>query len=303
MRMMKRAAVGILAAAMALSMLTACGGSSGGASSSGSSSTGTGSSSSSSSSSGTNSGSSSSSSSSSGSTSTKGDTTKLPDGTEITYQTSKARQYNMARINSSSWYAKMERTYVNNPSMNSIQEEASTGNKRYIKATYPNRNNGKSYEYFYEGDTSYTLYPDLKIAMNYVTINSSTSSTTSETYLLDSIKKTTRVENKVPYYTEVLNYKSKTSGKTMSNIYCFDNSGKLAYIINNEGAQNECVIHYLSYGPTIPNTAILSIPESWEIYTVTYDESAKNSTVTDKSGRTLSNEDVTALYRKINSRS
>ena len=206
----------------------------------------------------------------------------------------------MARLNSSSWYTKMERTYVNDPSMNSIQEEASTGNKRYIKATYPNRNNGKSYEYFYEGDASYTLYPDLKIAMSYVTINDSSSSgTTGETYLLDSIKKTTRVENKVPYYTEVLNYKSKTSSKTMTQIYCFDNSGKLTYTIYNEGTQNEYVIHYLSYGPSIPSTAILSIPDSWEIYTSTYDAAAKKSTVTDKSGRTLTDAEHLELNKKL----
>lgn len=301
MRMMKRAAVGILAAAMALSMLTACGGASAGPSTSGS--TSTGGSGSSSSSSGTNSGSSSS--SSSGSTSTKGDTTKLPDGTEIAYQNSKAYQYNHARLNSSSWYTKMERTYVNAPSMNSIQEEASTGKKRYIKTTYPNRNNGKTYEYFYDDKVYYNLYPDLKIAMNYVTINdnSSSSGTTGETYFLTSVQKATHVENKVPYYAEILSYKGKTSGKTMSDIYCFDNSGKLAYTIYNKGSQNECIIRYLSYGTSIPSTAILSIPNDWEVYTSTYDESTKKSTVTDKSGRTLSDEDITALYRKINNRS
>ena len=135
MRMMKRAAVGILAAAMALSMLTACGGASAGPSSSGSTSTGgsgnPGSSSSSSASSSDSNGSSSSSSSSSGSSSTK-----------FTYKDSLTNKYNLQRYNSKTWYQKTAQ--IDSDGERNIYETALVFGsdhrvqKSYYKSSYSN---------------------------------------------------------------------------------------------------------------------------------------------------------------------
>lgn len=295
MRMMKRAAVGILAAAMALSMLTACGGASAGPSTSGSTSTGgsgnPGSSSSSSASSSNSNGSSSSSSSS-----TKDDTTKLPDDTEITYQNSKTRQYNLAHSNAKAWYMKRE---IVRDGKSYISEQVSSGNKYYSKSTLDGKITSMSLS---DGTSSYSLYPSLKIAIKYVSSSTSSGSTESERFLLSSMKKTTRVENGTPYYTEVSTYKGEKSGKTMVYMYCFDNTGKLAYTIFNEGTEDESKIHILSYGTSIPSDAILEIPSDWEVYTSTYDETAGRSTVTAPDGHTLSDQETSDLWRKIANR-
>lgn len=290
MRMMKRAAVGILAAAMALSMLTACGGASAGPSTSGSTSTGgsgnPGSSSSSSASSSNSNG------SSSSSSSTKDDTTKLPDGTKIEYMSSKIYQYNRARNAAGRWYMEVERVNRKNSDLGYVQEESTVGNKRYIKTTYQS---GRIYQYFSDGETTYTLYPDLKIATT--SLYNTTSTSTGERYVQSSMIKTTRVENNIPYYAEVITYKSETTSNTLTQSYYFDNSGKLAYMISNEGTENEYKTHILKYGTTIPGNAILEIPGDWDVYT--FDYRTASTVITDSTGHVLTSEEATNLRNKI----
>lgn len=292
MRMMKRAAVGILATAMALSMLTACGGASAGPGSSGSTGNGGSNNSSSSSSSSSESNGSSSSSSSS----TKNDTTKLPDDTEIKYQNSKTRQYNLAHSNAKTWYVKRE---IVRDGKSYISEQISSNKKYYSKSTLDGKITSMSLS---DGTNSYSLYPSLKIAINYVSSSTSSGNIESERFLLSSMKKTTRVEDGTPYYTEVSTYKGEKSGKTMVYTYCFDNTGKLAYTIFNEGTEDESKVHILSYGTSIPSDAILEIPSDWEVYTSTYDETAKRNTVTAPDGHTLSAQEASDLWRKLANR-
>ena len=293
MRMMKRAAVGILAAAMALSMLTACGGASAGPSTSGSTSTGgssnPGSSSSSSASSSESNGSSSSSSSSSNSSSS----------TKLTYKDSLAYKYNMQRYNSKTWYEKTEQ--IDSDGKRSIYETAMVFGsdhrvqKLYYKDSYAN---GDTYESLRIDGTNYTLHPDVKIAVNniYKSSGDSSSSSNGEVYKMDSIVKTTQKVNDVSYYTEVMTYKGDKTGKTMTDSYCFDTKGKLVYQISVANG-HEYQTHILDYGVSIPSSAIMEIPSDWETYTFDYTTTPK--TVTDAAGNKLTDDEIVQLNKKI----
>lgn len=291
MRMMKRAAVGILAAAMALSMLTACGGASAGPSTSGSTSTGgssnPGSSSSSSASSSNSNSSSSSSSSSSGSSSTK-----------FTYKDSLTNKYNLQRYNSKTWYQKTAQ--IDSDGERNIYETALVfGNdhrvqKSYYKSSY---SNGSAYESLMIDRTNYTLYRDAKIATTSIyKSNGSSSSSEGEIYRMDSIVKTTQKVDNVSYYTEVTTYKGDKTGKIMTQSYCFDTKGKLVYLISSENGQ-EYKTHILDYGSSIPSSVLMEIPSDWSVYTFDYTTTPK--TVTDAAGNKLTDDEIAQLNKKI----
>lgn len=292
MRMMKRAAVGILAAAMALSMLTACGGASAGPSTSGSTSTGgssnPGSSSSSSASSSESNGSSSSSSSSSNSSSS----------TKFTYKDSQAYKYNMQRYNSKTWYQKTAQ--IDSDGKQNIYESAMVFGsdhrvqKLYYKDSYAN---GDTYESLMIDGTNYTLYRDAKIAITSIyKSNGSSSSSEGEIYRMDSIVKTTQKVSDVSYYTEVMTYKGDKTGKTMTQSYCFDTKGKLVYLISAENGQ-EYQTHILDYGTSIPSSVLMEIPSDWSVYTFDYTTTPK--TVTDAAGNKLTEDEIAQLNEKI----
>lgn len=289
MRMMKRAAVGILAAAMALSMLTACGGASAGPSTSGSTSTGgsgnPGSSSSSSDSSSDSDGGSSSSSSSSGSSSTK-----------FTYKDSLTYKYNLQRYNSKTWYQKTAQ--IDSDGERNIHETALVFGsdhrvqKSYYKSSY---SNGSAYESLMIDGTNYMLYRDAKIAITYKS-NGSSSSSEGEIYRMDSIVKTTQKVNYVSYYTEVTTYKGDKTGKIMTRSYCFDTKGKLVYLISSENGQ-EFKTHILDYSTSIPGSVIMEIPSDWSVYTFDYTTTPK--TVTDAAGNKLTEDEIAQLNKII----
>lgn len=287
MRMMKRAAVGILAAAMALSMLTACGGASAGPSTSGSTSTGgsgnPGSSSSSSASSSDSNGSSSSSSSSSA---------------EFTYRDSLTYKYNLQRSNSKTWYQKTDR--IDSNGKRNIYESAMVFGsdhrvqKSYYKSSYAN---GSAYESLMIDGTNYTLYRDAKIAIASIyKSNGSSSSSEGEIYRMNSLVKTTQKVDNVSYYAEVTTYKGDKTGKTMTQSYCFDTKGKLVYTIMVEDGQ-EYKTHILDYGPSIPSSVLMEIPSDWSVYTFDYTTTPK--TVTDAAGNKLTEDEIAQLNKKI----
>ena len=292
MRMMKRAAVGILTAAMALSMLTACGGASAGPSTSGSTSTGgssnPGSSSSSSASSSESNGSSSSSSSSSNSSSS----------TKLTYKASLTNKYNLQRYNSKTWYQKTAQ--IDSHGGRNIYETALVFGsdhrvqKSYYKSSY---SNGSAYESLMIDGTNHTLYRDAKIATTSIyKSNGSSSSSEGEFYRMDSIVKTTQKVDNVSYYTEVTTYKGDKTGKIMTQSYCFDTKGKLVYLISSENGQ-EYKTHILDYGPSIPSSVLMEIPSDWSVYTFDYTTTPK--TVTDAAGNKLTEDEIAQLNEKI----
>lgn len=290
MRIMKRAAVGILAAAMALSMLTACGGASAGPSTSGS--TGNGGSNNSSSSSA-------SSSESNGSSSSSSSSSNSSSSTKFTYKDSQAYKYNMQRYNSKTWYEKTEQ--IDSDGKRSIYETAMVFGsdhrvqKLYYKDSYAN---GDTYESLRIDGTNYTLHPDVKIAVNniYKSSGDSSSSSNGEVYKMDSIVKTTQKVSDVSYYTEVMTYKGDKTGKTMTQSYCFDTKGKLVYLISAENGQ-EYQTRILDYGVSIPSSVIMEIPSDWETYTFDYTTTPK--TVTDAAGNKLTDDEIVQLNKKI----
>ena len=292
MRMMKRAAVGILAAAMALSMLTACGGASSGPSNSGS--TGTGGSSNP----GSSSSSSASSSESNGSSSSSSSSSSNSSSTKFTYRDSLTYKYNMQRYNSKTWYQKTAQ--VDSDGKQNIYETALVFGsdhrvqKSYYKSSY---SNGSAYESLMIDGTNYMLYRDAKIAITSIyKSNGSSSSSEGEIYRMDSIVKTTQKVSDVSYYTEVMTYKGDKTGKTMTQSYCFDTKGKLVYLISAENGQ-EYQTHILDYGTSIPSSAIMEIPSDWETYTFDYTTTPK--TVTDAAGNKLTDDEIVQLNKKI----
>lgn len=292
MRMMKRAAVGILAAAMALSMLTACGGASSGPSNSGS--TGTGGSSNP----GSSSSSSASSSESNGSSSSSSSSSSNSSSTKFTYRDSLTYKYNMQRYNSKTWYQKTAQ--VDSDGKQNIYETALVFGsdhrvqKSYYKSSY---SNGSTYESLMIDGTNHTLYRDVKIAITSIYKSSgSSSSSEGEIYRMDSIVKTTQKVSDVSYYTEVMTYKGDKTGKTMTQSYCFDTKGKLVYLISAENGQ-EYQTHILDYGPSIPSSALMEIPSDWETYTFDYTTTPK--TVTDAAGNKLTDDEIVQLNKKI----
>ena len=304
MRMMKRAAVGILAAAMALSMLTACGGASAGPSTSGSTSTGgsgnPGSSSSSSDSSSDSNGGSSSSSSDSSSDSNGGSSSSSSSSgsssTKFTYKDSLTNKYNLQRYNSKTWYEKTAQ--IDSHGGRNIYETALVFGsdhrvqKSYYKSSY---SNGSAYESLMIDGTNYMLYRDAKIAITYKS-NGSSSSSEGEIYRMDSIVKTTQKVNYVSYYTEVTTYKGDKTGKIMTRSYCFDTKGKLVYLISSENGQ-EFKTHILDYSTSIPGSVIMEIPSDWSVYTFDYTTTPK--TVTDAAGNKLTEDEIAQLNKII----
>lgn len=297
MRMAKRIAVSLLAAAMALSMLTACGG--GGNANSGGTSGGSGGGSNNSS----NTGSSDNGSSGNNGASNKddkndlttsNDLTKLPDGTEIDYADSQTRKWNKM-CSSGKLYMVTEDS--SSQSQKRITEMARDGKNTYRKTTYEG---SRGYETLYDGNAqvSYTLYPNVKIATTSVFSDSSSGTTSGERCSM-TMKKTTRVEENVPYYAEIQTLTGQTTGRVYETIYCYDSTGALAYQISNPGTENEMKSHVLKYSTSIPNTAILEIPSDWEIYTFIYGKDGILEKVTTPDGHELTNEEYRELYNKI----
>lgn len=180
-------------------------------------------------------------------------------------------------------------------------ESVTDGQKSYTKVTHKN---GKTDEQFIElvsGKTQnvYRLYSNQKIAiMTSYTVNAAD---LNQNVLSDSynytVKKTTHVVNAVPYYTEALTMENKTTKKTETQLFCYDSTGSLVYLVSSPDTADEEIIH-IQCSKSIPDSAILSIPNGWSVYTVTY--SANHSmTVKDQSGRELTTEEVTALFNKL----
>ena len=113
-----------------------------------------------------------------------------------------------------------------------------------------------------------------------------------------TVKKTTHVVNAVPYYTEALTMENKTTKKTETQLFCYDNTGSLVYLVSSPDTADEEIVR-IQCSKVIPDSAILSVPNGWSVYTVTYSADYSDMTVKDQSGRELTTEEVTALFNKL----
>lgn len=289
MRMMKRVAVSILAAAMALSLLTACGGGDAPSAPETPSNPGT-----------------------SQGEDKKDDEKKDPpaeskpedkkdeevaDGSTIEFNKSRTYKWLQEYGSAKKVYIKVEP--VKPASQDVVCTESVTdGQKSYTKVTHKNGKTDEQFTELVSGKTQnvYRLYSNQKIAiMTSYTVNATNPDDNKTTY---TVKKTTYVINAVPYYAEAITMEDKNTKQTATQMFCYDNTGSLVYLVSSPDTADEQIVH-VQCSKSIPDSAILSVPNDWSVYTVTYGASYNDVTVKDQSGRELTTEEATALFNKL----
>lgn len=181
-------------------------------------------------------------------------------------------------------------------------ESVTDGQKSYRKIT---RANGKVEETLAELAQNnvvnqYELYSNQKIAI----MESRTMGATKpdDNTVLDpeanyTVKKTTYVINAVSYYAEAITMEDKSTKQTETQVFCYDNTGSLVYLVYSPDTAYEQIVH-IQCSKSIPDSAILSIPNDWSVYTIT--RSADGSvTIKDPSGHELTGDEMRALLEKI----
>lgn len=294
MRMMKRVAVSILAAAMALSLMTACGGGDAPSAPETPSNPGT-----------------------SQGEEKKDDDKKDPpaeskpedkkdeevaDGSTIEFNKSRTYKWALEYRSAQKVYIKVEPV---KPASQDVvcMESVADGRKSYTKVTYKN---GKAAETLVDLSQNnvvnqYELYSNQKIAImksHSVTVTNPDDNTVLDPETNYTVKKTTRVINAVPYYTEAITMEDKDAKRTETQMFCYDNTGSLVYLVSSPDTADEQIVH-IQCSKSIPDSAILSIPNGWSVYTVTYGASYNDKTVKDQNGHELTDEEKEALEKKI----
>lgn len=293
MRMMKRVAVSILAAAMALSLMTACGGGDAPSAPETPSNPGT-----------------------SQGEEKKDDEKKDPpaeskpedkkdeevaDGSTIEFN--KSRTYKWVQEYGSAKKAYIKIEPVKPASQDVVCTESVTdGKKSYTKVTYKNGKAAESLADLTQNNVlnQYELYSNQKIAiMRSYTMNATNpdDNTVLDPETTYTVKKTTHVINAVPYYTEAITMEDKDTKRTETQMFCYDSTGSLVYLVYSPDTADEQIVH-VQCSKSIPDSAILSIPNGWSVYTVTY-SAGHSMTVKDQSGHELTDEEVEALAKKI----
>lgn len=301
MRMMKRVAVSILAAAMALSLMTACGGGDAPSAPETPSNPGT----------------------SQGeekkddSTDSKPEDKKDPpaeskpedkkdeevaDGSTIEFNKSRTYKWVQEYGSAKKVYIKVEPV---KPASQVIvcTESVADGRKSYTKVTYKD---GKAAETLVDLSQNnvvnqYELYSNQKIAImksHPVTVTNPDDNTVLDPETTYTVKKTTRVINAIPYYTEAITMEDKDAKRTETQMFCYDSTGSLVYLVSSPDTADEQIVH-IQCSKSIPDSAILSIPNGWSVYTVTYGASYNDKTVKDQNGHELTDEEKEALEKKI----
>lgn len=294
MRMMKRVAVSILAAAMALSLLTACGGGDAPSTPETPSNPGT-----------------------SQGEEKKDDEKKDPpaeskpedkkdeevaDGSTI--ELNKSRTYKWLLEYSSAQKAYIKIEPVKPASQDVVCTESVTdGKKSYSKVTYKNGKVAETLVDLTQNNVwnQYELYSNQKIAImrsHPVNATNPDDNTVLDPETNYTVKKTTHVINAIPYYAEAITMEDKDTKQTETQMFCYDNTGSLVYLVASPDTADEEIIR-IQCSKSIPNSAILSIPNGWSVYTVTYSADYSDKTVKDQSGHELTDEEVAALARKI----
>lgn len=293
MRMMKRVAVSILAAAMALSLMTACGGGDAPSAPETPSNPGT-----------------------SQGEEKKDDDKKDPpaeskpedkkdeevaDGSTIEFNKSRTYKWVQEYGSAKKVYIKVEPV---KPASQVIvcTESVADGRKSYTKVTYKD---GKAAETLVDLSQNnvvnqYELYSNQKIAImksHPVTVTNPDDNTVLDPETTYTVKKTTRVINAIPYYTEAITMEDKDAKRTETQMFCYDSTGSLVYLVSSPDTADEQIVH-VQCSKSIPDSAILSIPNGWSVYTVTY-SAGHSVTVKDQSGHELTDEEKEALAKKI----
>lgn len=293
MRMMKRVAVSILAAAMALSLLTACGGGDAPSAPETPSNPGT-----------------------SQGEEKKDDEKKDPpaeskpedkkdeevaDGSTIELNKSRTYKWALEYGSAQKVYIKVEP--VKPASQDVVCTESVTDRKKsYTKVTYKNGKVAETLADLTQNNVlnQYELYSNQKIAImrSYsMTVTNPDKNTVFDPEMNYTVKKTTHVINAARYYAEAITMEDKDTKRTETQMFCYDNTGSLVYLVSSPDTADEQILH-IQCSKSIPDSAILSIPNGWSVYTVTY-SAGHSMTVKDQSGHELTDEEVEALAKKI----
>lgn len=182
-------------------------------------------------------------------------------------------------------------------------ESVADGRKSYTKVTYKD---GKAAETLVDLSQNnvvnqYELYSNQKIAImksHPVTVTNPDDNTVLDPETTYTVKKTTRVINAIPYYTEAITMEDKDAKRTETQMFCYDSTGSLVYLVSSPDTADEQIVH-IQCSKSIPDSAILSIPNGWSVYTVTYGASYNDKTVKDQNGHELTDEEKEALEKKI----
>lgn len=305
MRMMKRVAVSILAAAMALSLMTACGG--GDAPSAPETPSNPG----------TSQGEEKKDDSTGGKPEDKKDDEKkdppaeskpedkkdeeVADGSTIELNKSRTYKWALEYGSAQKVYIKVEP--VKPASQDVVCTESVTDRKKsYTKVTYKNGKVAETLADLTQNNVlnQYELYSNQKIAImrSYsMTVTNPDKNTVFDPEMNYTVKKTTHVINAARYYAEAITMEDKDTKRTETQMFCYDNTGSLVYLVVSPDTANEQILH-IQCSKSIPDSAILSIPNGWSVYTVTYGADY-SVTVKDQSGHELTTEEVEALEKKI----
>lgn len=305
MRMMKRVAVSILAAAMALSLMTACGG--GDAPSAPETPSNPG----------TSQGEEKKDDSTGGKPEDKKDDEKkdppadskpedkkdeeVADGSTIELNKSRTYKWALEYGSAQKVYIKVEP--VKPASQDVVCTESVTDRKKsYTKVTYKNGKVAETLADLTQNNVlnQYELYSNQKIAImrSYsMTVTNPDKNTVFDPEMNYTVKKTTHVINAARYYAEAITMEDKDTKRTETQMFCYDNTGSLVYLVVSPDTANEQILH-IQCSKSIPDSAILSIPNGWSVYTVTY-SAGHSMTVKDQSGHELTDEEVEALAKKI----
>lgn len=305
MRMMKRVAVSILAAAMALSLMTACGG--GDAPSAPETPSNPG----------TSQGEEKKDDSTGGKPEDKKDDEKKDPPAESkpedkkdeevaagsTIELNKSRTYKWALEYGSAQKVYIKVEPVKPASQDVVCTESVTDRKKsYTKVTYKNGKVAETLADLTQNNVlnQYELYSNQKIAImrSYsMTVTNPDKNTVFDPEMNYTVKKTTHVINAARYYAEAITMEDKDTKRTETQMFCYDNTGSLVYLVVSPDTANEQILH-IQCSKSIPDSAILSIPNGWSVYTVTY-SAGHSMTVKDQSGHELTDEEVEALAKKI----
>ena len=227
---------------------------------------------------------------------------EVADGSTIEFNKSRTYKWALEYRSAQKVYIKVEPV---KPASQDVvcMESVADGRKSYTKVTYKN---GKAAETLVDLSQNnvlnqYELYSNQKIAImksHSVTVTNPDDNTVLDPETNYTVKKTTRVINAVPYYTEAITMEDKDTKRTETQMFCYDNTGSLVYLVSSPDTADEQIVH-IQCSKSIPDSAILSIPNGWSVYTVTYGASYNDKTVKDQNGHELTDEEKEALAKKI----
>ena len=226
---------------------------------------------------------------------------EVADGSTIELNKSRTYKWALEYGSAQKVYIKVEP--VKPASQDVVCTESVTDRKKsYTKVTYKNGKVAETLADLTQNNVlnQYELYSNQKIAImrSYsMTVTNPDKNTVFDPEMNYTVKKTTHVINAARYYAEAITMEDKDTKRTETQMFCYDNTGSLVYLVVSPDTANEQILH-IQCSKSIPDSAILSIPNGWSVYTVTY-SAGHSMTVKDQSGHELTDEEVEALAKKI----